>query len=95
MVRLGGTFDPGVSLQGTQLYRYTNGGIRDTLYDGTGKCQTAEQNGIQIYLCETNKWMIPVQMLDPPKIGSKFKFFDRHTPPQFDRVNVGNEWILS
>ncbi len=92
LVRLGGTFDPGFSLQGTQLYRYTNGGIRDTLYDGTGSVKLPSKTGFGFTFAKPNKWMIgaDVTLQD----WTKFKFFDEtNTLHNSMGVNVGGEWI--
>ncbi|HEX2898650.1 MAG TPA: hypothetical protein VHS96_02915 [Bacteroidia bacterium] len=92
LVRLGGTFDPGFSLKGSQLYRYTNGGVRDTLFDGEGKVSMPSKLGFGFTFAKTNKWMIGADL--NLQDWSKFRFFDEtNSLTNSMSVNVGGEWI--
>ncbi len=92
LVRLGGTFDPGFSLKGDQLYRYDNGVIRDTLSQGEGKVKMPSKLGFGFTFAKPNKWMLGADL--NLQDWTKFKFFDEtNTLHNSMGINVGGELI--
>lgn len=92
LVRGGATFDPGISLNGTELYRYNNSIIQDTLYADTGKVTMPSRIGFGFSIARPNKWMIgaDVSLQD----WSKFSYFDApSTLTNSLQANVGGEWV--
>lgn len=92
LVRGGATFDPGISLNGTELYRYNNSIIQDTLYADTGRVTMPSKLGFGISFARPNKWMIgaDVSLQD----WSKFSYFgDPNSLTNSLQANVGGEWI--
>ncbi|MFN8394151.1 MAG: hypothetical protein U0176_05690 [Bacteroidia bacterium] len=92
LVRGGATFDPGISMNGTELYRYNNSIIQDTLYADTGKVTMPSKLGFGFSIARPNKWMVgaDVSLQD----WSKFSYFgDPSTLTNSLQANVGGEWI--
>jgi hypothetical protein len=92
LVRVGGTFDPGFSLKGEQLYRYNNNGVQDTLFDGEGTVSMPSKLGFGLSIAQGNKWMVgaDVSMQD----WTNFGFFgEPNTLNNSMNINVGGEWI--
>ena len=92
MLRLGGTFDPGFALNGSQVVRYTNSGIYDTLSLDTGKVQMPSKVGFGLSFSKPNNWMIAADVT--MQNWAQFDYFNE--PNSLHRslsAHLGGEWI--
>ncbi len=92
MVRIGGTFDPGFGLNGTQVIRYTNSSLVDTLSYDTGAVSLPSKLGFGVSLSKPNKWMVAADIT--LQDWSKFSFFGQpNTLNKSLGAHIGGEWI--
>jgi hypothetical protein len=92
VVRLGTTFDPGLSLNGTRLLNYSNGVVQDTLYNDEGKIAMPSKLGFGFTFSKPNHWLIGADF--STQDWSKFNFFNEtNTLQSAMNLNVGGEWI--
>lgn len=92
MVRVGGTFDPGVGFKGNQIIRYSNSGIVDTLISDTGKVHLPSKLGFGISFARPNNWMVAADVT--LQDWSNFSYFgDANAFSRSLGVHVGGEWV--
>ena len=92
MLRLGGTFDPGFALNGSQVVRYTNSGIYDTLSLDTGKVQMPSKVGFGLSFSKPNNWMIAADVT--MQNWAQFDYFNEpNTLHRSLSAHLGGEWI--
>jgi hypothetical protein len=92
LVRLGGTFDPGVSLSGHQVIRYSNSGIFDTLRLDTGVVALPTRLGFGFSIARPNKWMLAADVA--LQDWTRFSYFNEtNNLTQALSAHVGGEWI--
>jgi hypothetical protein len=92
LVRLGTTYDAGFGLKGTQLFRYSNTGIQDTLTTDTGLVRLPMKLGFGLSFSKPNKWMLgaDVSLQDWSKLSLFGQASSLHSAVG---LNVGGEWI--
>jgi hypothetical protein len=91
MVRVGGTFDPGFGLNGTQVIRYTNSSIFDTLSLDTGKVRLPSKLGFGFSISRPNHWMVAADVT--LQDWAQFSYFgEANTLGKSLGIHAGGEW---
>lgn len=92
MLRVGGTYDPGVSLYGRRLVRYSNSGTFDTLSTDTSTVTLPTKLGFGFSLGQPNKWNVAADIT--LQDWASFRYFqDSSTLGQSLGLHLGGEWI--